>query len=124
MPGTLDHLEHIVVVMMSGRSFDHMLGGLKAQDPRIDGLIGVETNPDASGEMIPVQPSRSFKVSSMSIPTIILPVWICRFLVALLQVPIASQTCRVSSKATTLARLMLAAHIESCTTSGRRGCPC
>src|SRR5215472_6624525 len=61
MPGTLDHLEHIVVVMMSGRSFDHMLGGLKAQDPRIDGLIGVETNPDASGEMIPVQPLAEFQ---------------------------------------------------------------
>jgi phospholipase C len=45
-----DKVEHIVVVMMSGRSFDHMLGGLKAGDPRIDGLDGSEWNPDPTGD--------------------------------------------------------------------------
>lgn len=28
MPTGLDNLKHIVVLMMNGRSFDHMLGGL------------------------------------------------------------------------------------------------
>src|SRR5271157_3523937 len=33
MPSGLDNLQHIVVLMMENRSFDHMLGGLKAVDP-------------------------------------------------------------------------------------------
>ena len=37
-PPGLDKLKHIVVLMMENRSFDHMLGALKAIDPRIDGL--------------------------------------------------------------------------------------
>ena len=36
-PG-LDGLRHIVVLMMENRSFDHMLGSLTADDPRIDGI--------------------------------------------------------------------------------------
>jgi phospholipase C len=55
MPGTPDHLKHVVVVMMSDRSFDHMLGSLKAEDPRIDGLVGNESNPDTSGALVAVQ---------------------------------------------------------------------
>src|ERR1700704_6138618 len=35
-PG-LDNLKHIVVLMMENRSFDHMLGSLKAVNPAIDG---------------------------------------------------------------------------------------
>ena len=31
----LDGLKHIVVLMLENRSFDHMLGSLKAVDPRI-----------------------------------------------------------------------------------------
>jgi phospholipase C len=46
----LDNLKHIVVLMMENRSFDHMLGGLKAVDPRINGLIGNETNLDTTNE--------------------------------------------------------------------------
>ena len=34
----LDKLQHIVVLMMENRSFDHMLGSLKAVDPHIDGV--------------------------------------------------------------------------------------
>jgi phospholipase C len=41
----LDNLRHVVVLMMENRSFDHMLGGLKKQDPRINGLTGNETKP-------------------------------------------------------------------------------
>lgn len=55
MPAGLDALEHLVVLMMENRSFDHMLGGLKARDPRIDGLTGSESNPDTTGAIITVQ---------------------------------------------------------------------
>jgi phospholipase C len=57
----LNSLKHIVVLMMSGRSFDHMLGGLKSVDHQIDGLTGNETNPDVNGEMVPVQPLAEFQ---------------------------------------------------------------
>ena len=52
----LDNLKHIVVLMMENRSFDHMLGGMMKQDPRINGLTGNETNPDTDGNLVPVQP--------------------------------------------------------------------
>lgn len=45
MPAGLDNLKHIVVLMMENRSFDHMLGALMKQDPRINGLRGTESNP-------------------------------------------------------------------------------
>jgi len=38
-------IEHVVVVMMENRAFDHVLGFLKALDPRIQGLDGTESNP-------------------------------------------------------------------------------
>ncbi|HEY6269138.1 MAG TPA: alkaline phosphatase family protein, partial [Candidatus Acidoferrum sp.] len=57
----LDNLKHIVVLMMSGRSFDHMLGGLKQAYPRINGLIGNESNPDFDGNVIRVQPLARFQ---------------------------------------------------------------
>jgi len=46
-PG-LDNLKHIVVLMMENRSFDHMLGSLKAVDPRIDGVSDQLSNPDTT----------------------------------------------------------------------------
>ena len=57
----LDNLKHIVVLMMENRSFDHMLGGLKAKDPRINGLTGSESNPDTTGEPAPVQPLAEYQ---------------------------------------------------------------
>ena len=57
----LDNLKHIVVLMMENRAFDHMLGALKSQDPRIDGLTGTESNPDTTGEPIKVQPQAEFQ---------------------------------------------------------------
>ena len=57
----LDNLKHIVVLMMEHRSFDHMLGGLKAQDRRINGLTGNETNPDTTGEPVKVRPLAEFQ---------------------------------------------------------------
>jgi phospholipase C len=41
--------------MMENRSFDHMLGGLKKTNARINGLNGDESNPDTQGNIIPVQ---------------------------------------------------------------------
>ena len=61
MPPGLDKLQHIVVLMMENRSFDHMLGGLKAKDPRINGLTGNETNPDTTGALVQVQPLAQYQ---------------------------------------------------------------
>jgi phospholipase C len=61
MSAALDRLRHIVVVMMSGRSFDHMLGSLKAENPLIDGLAGNESNPDSTGALVRVQPLAEYQ---------------------------------------------------------------
>jgi phospholipase C len=61
MSAGFDNLKHIVVLMMENRSFDHMLGALKAKDARIDGLTGNETNPDTTGAPVPVQPLADFQ---------------------------------------------------------------
>jgi phospholipase C len=60
LPG-IQALEHIVVVMMENRSFDHMLGALKAVNPAIDGLVGTETNPDTTGANATVQPLAEYQ---------------------------------------------------------------
>jgi phospholipase C len=61
MTAGLDNLKHIVVLMMENRSFDHMLGALKAKDPRIEGLTGNESNPDTTNEPVKVQPKAEFQ---------------------------------------------------------------
>jgi phospholipase C len=60
-PIGLDRLKHLVVLMMENRSFDHMLGGLKAIDPRIDGLTGQEMNLDTNGQPAMVKPQAAFQ---------------------------------------------------------------
>src|SRR5262249_28635075 len=61
MPVGRDNLKHVVVLMMENRSFDHMLGGLKAQDSRINGLTGTESNPDTNGAAVTVAPKAAFE---------------------------------------------------------------
>jgi phospholipase C len=61
MPKGFDSLRHIVVLMMENRSFDHMLGDLKAQNPAIDGLTGEEFNPDTTNAEIKVSPLAEFQ---------------------------------------------------------------
>jgi phospholipase C len=61
MSAGLDNLKHIVVLMMENRSFDHMLGGLRALDPRINGLTGSESNLDTTNEPAKVQPLAEFQ---------------------------------------------------------------
>jgi phospholipase C len=41
----LDQVEHIVVLMLENRSFDHLCGFLKRRIPGLDGLTGAETIP-------------------------------------------------------------------------------
>ena len=61
MSAGLDNLKHVVVLMMENRSFDHMLGALKKQDARINGLTGTESNLDTTNEPARVQPLAEFQ---------------------------------------------------------------
>jgi phospholipase C len=61
MPAGLDALKHIVVLMMENRSFDHMLGGLRKTNPKINGLTGDEWNPDAQGNKVKVSPTADYR---------------------------------------------------------------
>ena len=67
LPG-IQSLKHVVVLMMENRSFDHMLGALKAANPTIDGLTGNETNPDTTGARSPSSRSPNSSPSSIPIP--------------------------------------------------------
>ncbi len=59
-PG-LDKLQHIVVLMMENRSFDHMLGSLKAVNSAIDGVTPDLSNPDTNGNPVQAQPLAEFQ---------------------------------------------------------------
>jgi phospholipase C len=61
MPGGREALKHIVVLMMENRSFDHLLGGLKALDPRINGVDATWSNPDTTGQEIRVAPKADYQ---------------------------------------------------------------
>src|ERR1700744_1954851 len=57
----LASIEHLVVLMLENRSFDHMLGYLYSDAGNVspagqpfDGLTGHESNPDSSGAAVPV----------------------------------------------------------------------
>src|SRR5439155_12435314 len=47
--------------MMENRSFDHMLGSLKAVDSRIDGVTDQLSNPDTTGAQVKPQPLAEFQ---------------------------------------------------------------
>ena len=55
----LDQVQHIVVLMLENRSFDHLCGFLKGRIPALDGLTGAEAIPrdPAAGPGDPVQVS-------------------------------------------------------------------
>jgi phospholipase C len=57
----LKNLQHIVVLMLENRSFDHMLGSLKAVDSRIDGVTDQMSNPDTTDAMVKAQPLADFQ---------------------------------------------------------------
>jgi phospholipase C len=45
----LDSIDHVVLVMLENRSFDHMLGFLYPKSDNFDGLDGTESNTEAQG---------------------------------------------------------------------------
>jgi phospholipase C len=49
-------IEHIIIVCMENRSFDHYLGALQLAEGNavVDGLSGTETNPDQNGQDVAV----------------------------------------------------------------------
>jgi phospholipase C len=53
-------IDHLVVLMMENRSFDHALGFLKSPTFKIDGLDGSETNPDSAGVAVQVTPDARY----------------------------------------------------------------
>src|SRR5258705_4228428 len=61
MPTGLKNLQHIVVLMMENRSFDHMLGSLTSVDSRIDGITDQWKNPDSTGAFVKPQPLAEFQ---------------------------------------------------------------
>ena len=69
MPTGLDQLEHIVVLMMENRSFDHMLGSLTAADARIDGITDADSgNPDTQGNAVKPQAPSGLSRATRSRP--------------------------------------------------------
>ena len=60
LPG-IQNLQHVVVLMMENRSFDHMLGALHTKYPAIDGLVGNETNPDSTNTPATVTPNAAYQ---------------------------------------------------------------
>ncbi|HEY9459185.1 MAG TPA: alkaline phosphatase family protein [Paralcaligenes sp.] len=62
-------IEHIVVLMLENRSFDSMLGALKLEKARLDGLSGNETNPLHGQPDVPVWCSNDLSPESMCIPS-------------------------------------------------------
>ena len=61
MPPGLDSLKHVVVLMMENRSFDHLLGSLKAVDPRIDGLTGDREQSRHDGTLVKVSAQAQYQ---------------------------------------------------------------
>ena len=59
----LDKLQQSLSLMMENRSFDHMLGSLKAVNPKIDGYVAGDpfTNPDANKSPVKPQPNAQFQ---------------------------------------------------------------
>ncbi len=68
MPPGLDNLKHIVVLMMENRSFDHMLGSLKAVDSRIDGVTEQLSNRDTTGALVNPHRGRFHQQSQAFLP--------------------------------------------------------
>ncbi|MDR3416869.1 MAG: alkaline phosphatase family protein [Nevskia sp.] len=73
--GLLGSIEHVVVLMLENRSFDHMLGLLYAGSGNVspagqpfEGLTGEETNPDANGAAVQVYPINSKTANAYFMP--------------------------------------------------------
>jgi phospholipase C len=52
----LESIDHVILLMLENRSFDHLLGYLYPKSGDFDGLDGTESNPDLAGTMVSVHP--------------------------------------------------------------------
>src|SRR6516225_507425 len=52
----LDSIDHVVLVMLENRSFDHMLGFVYPKSGDFEGLDGTESNPATDGSQLRVFP--------------------------------------------------------------------
>src|SRR5271156_3642357 len=73
--GQLSSVNHIVVLMLENRSFDHMLGFLYADNDNVsptgapfDGLTGSESNPDDNGKPVTVTQIQSTDPNAYLMP--------------------------------------------------------
>ena len=71
----LTQINHIVVLMLENRSFDHMLGFLYADSGNkapsgsaFDGLTGTESNPDSAGKAVPVYKIKTTTANAYFMP--------------------------------------------------------
>jgi phospholipase C len=66
--GSLQKIDHIVVLMLENRSFDSLLGMLYPKSVGFEGLNGTEQNPDANGTPVVVWNSPGTDQTTMRIP--------------------------------------------------------
>lgn len=60
MPPPAGQIQHLVVLMLENRSFDHMLGFMMSPTYPIDGLNGTESNLDPNGVAVTVSKDANF----------------------------------------------------------------
>ena len=54
VPASFQKIEHVVVLMLENRSFDHLVGFMRCEQSNIVGLTGDETNyPDPNNSLSP-----------------------------------------------------------------------
>ena len=52
----LESIDHVILLMLENRSFDHMLGYLYPRSGDFDGLDGTQSNRDLAGTAVSVHP--------------------------------------------------------------------
>src|ERR1700722_6881086 len=52
----LDSIDHVILLMLENRSFDHLLGYLYPRSDPFDGLDGTQSNRDPAGNAVSVYP--------------------------------------------------------------------
>jgi phospholipase C len=60
----MSKFDHLVVLMMENRSFDHLLGFLGHPDVAFDGLTGTESCPDGAGHEVVVSRDSRYEIAS------------------------------------------------------------
>src|SRR5262249_16931262 len=60
-------IDHLVVLMLENRSFDHVLGWMKRERPQLNGLTGSEYNPPVVGAPLEIR-MRVTDAASWNVP--------------------------------------------------------